>query len=219
MSKNTEFESANYMGKISWSRISCGTPRNFFGSEIKSDHPICLRICDAEVQRDLSVNHYHSKVHPIVEIEMTPIQWAEFLTGGNTDGVPCTVISRSGERMDEVPQSKIIDHFENETQETFEEFQKGADNIIAQVKAALDSGKPMGKKQMEELLSSLNTYKHNTVSNLNYVKDTFKETMSEVVVKAKAEVNAFVETKALQLGMEDLKNNIQLAIENKETNQ
>lgn len=210
-------EKENYMGMISWSRAQTGSQRNYFGSEIKTDHPIILKVCQGEVERGLSRNWYHAQNKPIVEVELTPIQWAEFLTSGNTTGIPCTITQKNGERMDEVPQTKIIDYFETETQETFDEFEKGADRIIGKVKEALNSGKPMGKKQMEELLTALDTYKHNTVSNIKYVKNTFKETMSEIVVKGKAEVNAFVEAKALQLGMEDLKNRVQLAIDENTT--
>ena len=80
----------DYMGMVSWARSCNASSRNLFGTEIKTNNPITLRINKAEEIRDLSRNWYHS-LEQIVEIEMSPVQWAEFLTSGNTSGVPCTI--------------------------------------------------------------------------------------------------------------------------------
>lgn len=202
-------QSKNYMGKISWSKVHCGTPRNFFGTDIKSDHPIELRISTATEDRELSKTWVFGSAKPFVRVEMTPVQWAEFLTSGNTEGIPCTIIEREGVRTDPVEPAKTIEHFEAESEETFDAFGTGADKIAETIKACLDSGKPMGKTQMAQLLRDLDTYKHNTVANLKFVKDQFKETMAKVVANAKAEVNAYVENKCMALGLEKA----QLALE------
>ena len=76
----------DYMGMISWSKLSGGA-RPMFGTEIETANPIRLTISHAEEIRDLSRYWFHPK-KKIVEIEMTPIQWAEFLTSGNTSGIP-----------------------------------------------------------------------------------------------------------------------------------
>lgn len=72
----------DYMGMVSWHR-NIGAPRTLFGTEIQSN-PITLTIKRATECRELSRNWYHSDKQ-LVEIEMSPIQWAEFLTNGNTE--------------------------------------------------------------------------------------------------------------------------------------
>ena len=203
----------NYMGKVSWYRTSGGA-HNLYGTEIKTDHPVCLSICESSESRHLSKTWYHTDKQ-IIEIEMSSIQWAEFLTSGNTEGVPCTILYRDGKQMDEVPNSEVIRQYAEESKDVFDEFRNGADSLYAKVKEAYDSGKPMGRKQMEELLNQIKGYRDRTIDNVNFVRDSFEEDMNHIVVKAKSEVNAYVETKALELGMEDLKNGIQLSIENK----
>lgn len=42
-------ERKDYMGLISWNRIECGAPIPMFGSEIKTDSPVCIRICKAYI--------------------------------------------------------------------------------------------------------------------------------------------------------------------------
>lgn len=48
----------DYMGMISWSRISCGSTRPHFGTEVKTSQPIRLEISTAKESRDLSHNWY-----------------------------------------------------------------------------------------------------------------------------------------------------------------
>lgn len=213
MLHNTEEKKENYMGKIGWYRTSGGM-HSMYGTEIKTDHPISLVISESSESRDLSHTWYHTDKE-ILRIEMSPTQFAEFMTCGNTEGVPCTIIRRDGKKMDEVPDTEILRQYAKESEAAFDDFETGAENIKKVISEQLKSGKAMGKKQMEDLLRMIENYKHNTVSNLAFVRDSFNEDMADIVVKAKSEVNTYVENKALELGMADLKNSIQLAIDNK----
>jgi hypothetical protein len=44
MSDNT-YEK-DYMGVITWGRLQCGAPQPMFGSEIKTDSPVYIRISE-----------------------------------------------------------------------------------------------------------------------------------------------------------------------------
>ena len=59
----------DYMGMISWSRLSCGSERPHFGTEVKTSHPIRLEICTAKESRELSRNWYFADKR-IIEVEM-----------------------------------------------------------------------------------------------------------------------------------------------------
>ena len=197
-------KSEDYMGMISWSKTS-GSARALFGTEIDTANPIKLEICHAEENRELSRNWYFSKKQ-IVEIELSPIQWAEFLTSGNTSGVPCTIKYLNGERMSDPKSSTIMEDYNNEVEEQFDEFGKSFDKVAETLKEQIDSNKPMGKKALEELLRKVEILRTNTVANVNFVKDSFKEDMNKIVTKAKSEFNAYVENRIHEIGIESLKN-------------
>ena len=195
----------DYMGMISWSRLSGGA-RPMFGTEIKTSNPIRLEICHAEECRDLSKNWYFPRKQ-IVEIELSPIQWAEFLTSGNTSGVPCTIKRIDGERMSEPKDTEIFNDYNEEVEEDFDKF-KEIENIV---KGAIDSKKPMGMKDLSSLLNKI----HNAMANVDFVKDSFKEDMNKIVTKAKAEFNAYTENRIHEIGIESLKSDAVRFLENR----
>ena len=186
----------DYMGMVSWSKSYNASPRNLFGTEIKTDNPITLRINKAEETSNLSRNWYHS-LGQIVEIEMSPIQWAEFLTSGNTSGVPCTIRYIGGQRMSDPKETEMFNDYNEEVEEHFDKFKE----IEDVVKSAIDSKKPMGTKDLNSLLCKI----HNAISNVDFVKNSFKEDMNTIVGKAKAEFNAYVENRIHEIGIEELK--------------
>ena len=196
MFDNEKTRNEDYMGMISWSKSYNASPRNLFGTEIKTDNPITLRISKAEETRNLSRNWYHS-LGQIVEIEMSPIQWAEFLTSGNTSGIPCTIRYIGGQRMSDPKETEIFNDYNEEVEEHFDKFKEIEDFV----KNAIDSKKPMGMKDLSSLLCKI----HNAMVNVDFVKDSFKEDMNNIVGKAKAEFNAYVENRVHEIGIETIK--------------
>ncbi len=196
MFDNEKTRNEDYMGMISWSKSYNASPRNLFGTEIKTDNPITLRINKVEETRDLSRNWYHS-LGQVVEIEMSPIQWAEFLTSGNTSGIPCTIRYIGGQRMSDPKETEMFNDYNEEVEEHFDKF-KEIEDIV---KGAIDSKKPMEMKDLSSLLNKI----HNAIANVDFVKDSFKEDMNNIVGKAKAEFNAYVENRIHEIGIEEIK--------------
>ena len=207
MFDNEKTRNEDYMGMVSWSKSYNASPRNLFGTEIKTDNPITLRISKAEETRNLSRNWYHS-LGQIVEIEMSPVQWAEFLTSGNTSGIPCTIRYIGGQKMSEPKETEIFNDYNEEVEEHFDKFKE----IEDVVKSAIDSKKPMGLKDLNSLLCKI----HNAMANVDFVKDSFKEDMNNIVGKAKAEFNAYVENRIHEIGIEELKKGNIKFLEDKE---
>ena len=206
-------KSEDYMGMISWSKTS-GSARALFGTEIETANPIKLDICHAEESRELSRNWQFAKKQ-IVEIEMSPVQWAEFLTSGNTSGVPCTLKYINGEKMSDPKPSTIMEDYNNEVNEQFEEFGKSFDKVSETLKEQINSNKPMGKKALEELLREVEILRTNTVANVKFVKNSFKKDMDKIVTQAKAEFNAYTESRIHEIGIESIKNDSVKFLENK----
>ncbi len=199
----------DYMGMISWSRLSCGAPQPMFGTEIKSNTPICIQITRAHVERGNRRTHVGEDIYPdpipIIEVEMTPIQWAELLTSGNQYcGIPCTITRLDGKKTEKVEMCNIAEDYDIHTETTFDEFNTQLSGLEQYVSDIMKSGKPMGKTQMAELLHNLKCVRENTVKNVEYTKELFKEDMAKMVVKAKADVNAYAELRLQNLGVKCL---------------
>lgn len=200
----------DYMGVITWGRLQCGAPQPMFGSDIKTDSPVYIRICNAYVS-DMggtpTDQHIHGKHPAIIEVEMTPIQWAEFLTAGHVDdGVPCTITRLNGKSMSRVEMRNVAEEHGNHINEKFEDFQKGIKRFEDEIEQTLESGKSMGKTQMKELLHSMKCFRENAPANLKYAHDRFREDMANMVVKAKAEINAYAELRLGDYGVKCLMN-------------
>lgn len=200
----------DYMGVITWGRLQCGAPQPMFGSDIKTDSPVYIRICNAYVS-DMggtpTDQHIHGKHPAIIEVEMTPIQWAEFLTAGHVDdGVPCTITRLNGKSMSRVEMRNVAEEYGNYINEKFEDFQKGIKRFEDEIEQTLESGKSMGKTQMKELLHSMKCFRENAPANLKYAHDRFREDMANMVVKAKAEINAYAELRLGDYGVKCLMN-------------
>ena len=201
----------DYMGRISWSRMMCSHPQPMFGTEIKTSNPVKIVISNAAEERDLNRNWIFTKER-IVELEMTPIQWAEFLTSGNTEGVPCTLKFVRGEGVLSEPKVEDVKQiFNNEVEQHFDEIKEDFSTLSSKVKAlSMKIGKA-NTKELEDLLYKLNM---NMTSNMDYIKKSFKEEMTEIVGKAKAEFNAYTETRIHEIGLEAIKNDSVKFLEN-----
>ena len=57
---------------------------------------------------------------------------------------------------------------------------------------------------------------HNAISNVDFVKDSFKEDMNNIVGKAKAEFNAYVENRIHEIGIESIKKDSVKFLEDKD---
>jgi hypothetical protein len=77
-------------GQISVSRVSSSGEVSLFGSDIKLNHYISLEIHAAHLSRGLHNDNVFED-RSLIRVNMTPNQWAEFVSSFNTTGVPCTL--------------------------------------------------------------------------------------------------------------------------------
>ena len=201
----------DYMGTITWGRMQCGAPIPLFGSEIKSDSPVYLRICNAVVcdhgYGTPTDRFVHGKRPAIVEVWMSPIQWAEFLTSGQVgDGIPCTIARLNGKSMPPVEMPDIATEYGEHIAEKFKHFSEGVKRFEDEIEKTLESGKPMGKTQMKELLHAMKCFRENTPANIEYAHKRFREDMAKIVANAKSEVNSYAELRLGDYGVKCLMN-------------
>ena len=201
-----EVEKHESFGLVSFSRITGGGKRRFFGSPLR-DHAssISLTIKKAYREHELSQDWIFED-REVVEVEMTAAQFATLLTTMNYgSGVPCTIRRIEGRRMDDPPEEKIEvdrirDGFNDDLSALVEKIAKNR----RRVDEIIETGNKT-KKAMREISSMLASIEQDVRSNLPFVAEQFERATEKIVNVAKAEVDAFVTSVVEKTGLKELK--------------
>ena len=188
-------------GKISVSHIT-GNRMCLYGSSIKNYSAIALRISRSHLRRDLS-HDWSFDGEELIEVWMTPVQWAEAVANMNTTGVPCTIKHVNREGMPEPPFLSKHDQFKEEVRSTTNEARVAAREAVAEVRAML--AKPsISKADVKKLLGRLEGIERGVGSSVEFVERQFAEQVERTVMEAKAEVDSFTTRTILRMGLEKL---------------
>jgi hypothetical protein len=193
-------ESHPGFGKIGASRCQAGGPGiTLFDSDIRHSHTVRVRISGATRRRDLNHDWIYSS-GGIVEVELSEAQWASFVSSMNVgDGVPCSIRAIQGQMVPGFPHSPRLAQSMQETQGAAQRAFERIQEAMAAVDA-LDPKAPV--KERREALNWLRSSIANAVPNVTFATKSLIEQTEDVVTKARADVEAFVVTKARQLGLD-----------------
>ena len=101
---------------------------SLFGSSIKNSSVVSLTIYPAYIDRHLSQDWHHAKTQPIIEVLLSPLQFAELLTTLNIGfGVPATLVQHEGKHY-ELP--KIPSKAEQFRDEVADDFRKIVNSLV-----------------------------------------------------------------------------------------
>ena len=118
----------------------------------------------------------------------------------------------------------------NETKEHYDDFKKDykklnakALELIENLTERFKSSKPMGKKEKEEVLSTLLQFRYDLDENNSFRDEQFRKHMEKVTADAKAEVESFFDNKLRSIAlskieMQGIKPPVELIDEVKDTN-
>lgn len=183
-------ESHESYGMINFSRCQ-GGQANLFGSSIQHNEKVRMEVKRCKKHRHLNRDWFHGE-EEIVEIEMSPSQFAEAITSMNMgQGVPVTLVYVAREPMAECPEANQRQTFEKEFETDVKEVSEFMLKIEAEVKDILGK-KSILKSDREKILGMVDKLIRETRSNLPFVQSQFNEAMDKTVVEAKAEVEAAV---------------------------
>jgi len=197
-------------GVIGISRIH-GERGGFFGSHVKKHHDfISLRISNASYRHELGKDWIRADgMLPIIEVELTPAQFAAMLTTMNVgDGVPCTIKFRDGKPTEPVP-----DDYGAEHERVVEEFRQKIEAKRAEVQPRLARVRELLTKkgtlrvaEKEEILDLVEgLFRDFSRGNADFILEQFERSAEKVVTEAKALVDEFITSTAARLGMKALK--------------
>lgn len=182
-------------GTISFNRTQ-GSGTALFGSSIKHNHAIVMRICHAEKHRVNATDYVFSK-GTIVEAYMSPTQFADAITGAGSGGEsPITI--QFTEKEGRIAQPS----FDNKGLQFEKEFSQRADDIVKQINGTIEKAKD--KKAPQWLVHDMEVTKGWLKSNIPYLAEQFAEQMDKTVTEAKAEVEAYVSQTIQRTGLDAL---------------
>lgn len=201
--KTDEHES---YGILNISRVSRGGATNLFGSSIRHNRTIALRIGPATKSRSLNSDYYSQKGVPYIEVEMSNAQFAEAITSLNCGvGTPVTVRYVNGDKMADCPEEDKRLVFEKEFREDMEKLTERIRELGEDAKRILSASKAPTKKEKSQILKELEMIEQDIEKNLPFVQKQFNEQMDKTVLEAKGDVEAFISHKINALGLEALK--------------
>lgn len=190
-------------GQIQFSRVN-GRAK-FYGSELEQDHYITMEVLPSEVKRDLSKEWYFGYGIPHIRLRMSSGQFSELITSLNIGtGVPCTVEYVAGKKMQNLPLSESRKEF---THRKFEDRMKMFANTIRDKQKEaqeLVKKKTLSKDDMHKLQHHIEWLTSEVTNNIPFFMECFQETMDEVVLEAKTEVENAIQHKISVLGLSEL---------------
>jgi len=186
-----------------FSRI-IGGYRSLFGSSIQSQQTITLTISKASHDRNYSNDYFHSNKE-IIEIEMSSNQFSELITSFNMgSGVPVTIRTMNHERYPDVPFVSKSDLFQEEFDKKMQNFTVDIRKIVEQSADILENKASIGKGDRDIIAKSIDALVNHISSTIPFISKQFSESMDKVVIEAKSDIEAFVENKIRNTGLEAL---------------
>lgn len=195
-------------GMIGFSRITGGR-RQLFASALK-DHgtTIRLQITQARMGNDLGRDWIRGDIMPIIEVEMSPAQWAEFITSPNIgSGVPCTIRTLDKKSVEEPPLGFGEEHerVKDDVKNHVKDLTKAVIGVAKRTTAIFDSPGKVTKAERTEILGMLGKLESLIGADVPFLLDQLDEAAGKIVTNKVAEADAFI-THALQmLGLRGLK--------------
>lgn len=215
----TEREKHPSQVQVSFSRVQSSHPMPFYGSDIKVNNWIQLRIKTSIKKRDLSNDRFHAD-DTILEIRLSPNQFSELLTTMNVgEGVPGTLTFH---QVLDLPNGAVpMPVQENKTAIFKEEINLLGTDIMArmiELENTVD-GLNISKSAKTAILERTRMVKQDITSNLPFILRQAKEQVDKIVSAGKSAVDAFYTGVITRLGIAALQNQPRITlIENEDEN-
>lgn len=184
---------------ISVSRGHCTPPAHLFGSPIRQDDFVRISISDAVMDRRHHEDHAYSG-EPIVEIMLSPAQWAEFmLSVGVGGGVPATII-----RRDRMPVPAIdMPSSASRHKEEMDDFGDKVIDRFAEVVDALEAeinGGSVSRKRLRDIARDARLAVEHVRPNARFMTDQLQRAADKIIESAQAVINTRLERASHKLG-------------------
>jgi len=210
-----EYKKHEAFGMVGFSRVS-GTKR-LFGNSFDVDSFMKLTISRGSKAHEHGRDWY-SREEELIEVYLSPAQFAELLTSGNNySGVPCTIRHVAGKRAPEITDEddakegpeiiKKIRELGGKIAEPYEKLGAMLDELV--------KAKKISAKLGDEMKSTFYRSKQDLESNLPFYLAQLDESADKIIHAKKVELDAAMTHFKVQLGDIKLDELRQIASENK----
>lgn len=190
-------------GQLEISRCSSNKRVPLYGTSNQCHETIRLTINKSEIRRNLSRFWYYAS-EPIIEVEMSPAQFAEAITSLNRGGgTPVTITKYNQKRIPEPPHTDERDLFDKEFAETVKDTMTITDELIEEADSILNQ-KTVSKASLKELRCKLEAIQREVKSNMPFMAQSFNEHLNKSVSSAKIELDSFIDSKIRAAGISAL---------------
>lgn len=188
---------------ISLSHVSSSGTR-LFRSPVEHHAVVRLSISTASMSDDADFGPRHHPERQLVEVYLSPVQFAELLTTPNRgQGVPCTITKLNAARVPEPPpEQDDIDEIADRAagRGVFESVQL-LSHIIAKVDALRAQGKGLSKTGLGELQADLETARMHATIDVDWWRKELSSRARAVKVKVTADLHATADLVIRNMGL------------------
>lgn len=189
-------------GVIGMSVIT-GGDRHMFGSDIEHGQRIRITVKRAELHRNLSNDWIHSRGLPLIEVEMSHSQFAEFITTPNRgEGIPCTITEIAGDMVPaidlvETKASMLRREIEHAARERLEKLGEE----VKRLGDLIESGK-LPKTELREIHKELARHIEQLPGSVSFVVKQAEEALEKAQSAAKIEIEATINHHINRIGLD-----------------
>lgn len=190
-------------GSIRINRTTGCSGQVLFGTEIAHDTTVRVEINHADERWSLGRKWFFEKKR-IIELEFSPAQFAEAITGLNSLNVPCTIRYIEGPGEIERISQGYFDSMEEIRRDIKESTVKGVDKMREAIETALEviKNSKLSKKQAEEIIEKLKSAERIVADHIPFVAQSAQEVVDKIHHEAAVEVDAMIQHRLLELGMQ-----------------
>lgn len=200
-------------GMIGLSRRSSSHGVPLFGSNIQHQNTITLTIKRAEHNRHLNNDWFHAN-EQLIEIELSGSQYAELISSFNQgDGIPCTIRGFNHNSYPDPPYENPVDIFQREFESKMKNLGKEYKSIMEDAFTMLKDKPSITKADREFLMKSFESLITQISSNIPFVSQQFLESTEKTISQAKNEIETFMNSRVISLGLQALQENPQSLID------
>lgn len=194
-------------GMVRFARKTCsgeGVP--LFGAKHPSTNVMSLEISKAQNNQDLGKNWYYS-YESIVNVDMTPVQYAELISNPNVEGVPCTITYTNKEGCIKYkPHATIVEHTEAKIKDSLNNLSASIKDKKERAKELLTQKGGLRKADKEELLNLVLNMDSKLQSDIPWYKEQFEKALVSMVMETNSDIESLVQGVQTKLGKKLLDN-------------
>lgn len=195
-------------GMVEVGRVNCGGDVALCGSNLRHRTTIRLSIKEGYVSRMLNRDWHHSG-RTLVEVEMSPYQWAELISSvGCGPSVPCTIRYDGKEHITYDGEEPIREVFDGEFKDSVNKATETVQTAIHSCEELMKK-KTLNKADKEQLLDLLSKINRELTDVIPFISKSFGEEMDRAVAHGKLELDAWREAQIHHIASTVLADQIQ----------